>query len=131
LKLLDTNVLIHYFKGDPSVVQRLQENALGELAIPSVAVYELEYGTLKAQGAARRKYLDAVLTNIRHLPFDSDAALAAARIRVDLERRGLSIGPLDLLIAGTALSRGATLVTNNVKEFSRVAGLDVTDWTVA
>ncbi len=128
MKLLDANVLIHYFKGEPSVVQHLRESALGELAIPCVAVYELEYGTLRTRGAGRRKHLDAVLENIRHVPFDSEAALAAARIRMDLERRGLSIGPLDLLIAGTALSRGATLVTNKVKEFSRVPGLHVVDW---
>jgi len=63
------------------------------------------------------------------VPFDSAAAEAAARIRVELETHGSSIGPLDLLIAGTALSRGdATLVTNNIQEFSRVPGLHVVDW---
>ena len=62
------------------------------------------------------------------VPFDLTAARAAAGIRSELEGRGLSIGPMDLLIAGTALSRGAVLVTNNVKEFSRIQGLRIEDW---
>ena len=65
---------------------------------------------------------------MQHVPFDSAAASAAALIRMELENRGTMIGPLDILIAGTALSRGATLVTNNTDEFGRVAGLRVTDW---
>jgi predicted nucleic acid-binding protein len=56
---------------------------------------------------------------------------AAAGIRVELEKRGLTIGPLDMLIAGTAVSRGAALVTNNAAEFSRVPGLRVLDWRSA
>jgi tRNA(fMet)-specific endonuclease VapC len=128
LTLLDTNVLIHYLKGNPLIVERIQSSAKRELAIACVAVYELEYGTLKAKGAWRRNRLEAVLADLEHVPFDSAAAIAAARIRVELETRGTSIGPLDLLIAGTALSRGATLVTNNIQEFSRVPGLHVVDW---
>lgn len=63
------------------------------------------------------------------VPFDGEAALESARIRIDLEARGMTIGPMDLLIAGTALSRGAILVTNNTKEFSRIKGLRLADWT--
>lgn len=62
------------------------------------------------------------------VPFDHEAH-EAARIRVELERHGSAIGPIDLLIAGTALSRGAILVTNNTREFSRVKGLRLADWT--
>jgi tRNA(fMet)-specific endonuclease VapC len=63
------------------------------------------------------------------VPFDHEAAREAARIRIELEEQGLAIGPLDLLIAGTALSRGAVLVTHNHGEFSRVKGLRTADWT--
>lgn len=72
--------------------------------------------------------METGLKNIQHVPFDSDAAAAAARIRIELEKRGVMIGPLDMLIAGTALSRGAALVTNNGAEFSRVPGLRIIDW---
>ena len=128
MTLLDANVLVHYLKGDPAIVRHIQGSAKGELAIACVAVYELEYGTLRAKGTWRRKRLEAVLADLQHVEFDSAAAVATASIRVDLESRGVSIGPLDLLIAGTALSHGATLVTNNIQEFSRVPGLHVVDW---
>jgi tRNA(fMet)-specific endonuclease VapC len=89
----------------------------------------LEYGTLRSRFPARRRSeLEAGLKNIQHVPFDSDAAATAARIRVELEKRGVMIEPLDMLIAGTALSRGAALVTNNAAEFSRVPGLRIVDW---
>jgi tRNA(fMet)-specific endonuclease VapC len=100
-----------------------------ELTIPAIVVYELEYGTLKsAMPETRRKALERGLGAIRQVPFDSDAARAAAGVRLDLERKGLAIGPLDLLIAGTALSRGALLVTDNTDGFSRVSGLRIADW---
>ena len=130
--LLDTNVVVHYLKGDPAIVARIHKASRGELAIPAIAVYELEYGTLRSKlPARRRRHLEAGLAHIRHVPFDSAAAMAAASIRVALDKQGSTIGPLDMLIAGTALSRGAALVTSNAAEFSRVPGLQVVDWKSA
>lgn len=94
-----------------------------------MVVYEIEYGTLKIVSSRRRSIVDQLLAGIDQVPFDNQAALESARIRVDLETRGLAIGPLDLLIAGTAVSRGATLATINTREFSRIKGLRLTDWT--
>jgi len=132
LILLDANVLIHYLKGDPAIVARIQRAKPGELAIPAIVVYELENGTLRSTlPPRRRRQLEAGLGHIQHVSFDTAAALAAARIRVELERHGTPIGPLDTLIAGTALSRAATLVTNNAAEFARVPGLRVVDWRSA
>lgn len=132
MTLLDTNVMIHYLKGDPGIVARVQSASRGELAIPAIVVYELEYGTLRSKfPARRRRELEAGLGHIQHVPFDSAAARAAAGIRVELEKQGKTIGPLDMLIAGTAVSRAAALVTNNAVEFSRVPGLLVVDWKSA
>jgi len=132
LILLDANVLIHYLKGDPAIVAHIQRAKPGELAIPAIVVYELEYGTLRSTlSPRRRRQLEAGLGHIHHVPFDTAAALAAARIRLELERQGTPIGPLATLIAGTALSRAATLVTNNAAEFARVPGLRVVDWRSA
>jgi tRNA(fMet)-specific endonuclease VapC len=132
LILLDTNVIVHYLKGDPAIVVRVKGAPRGELAIPAVVVYELEYGTLRSKlPARRRRELEAGLEHIQHVPFDSAAAMIAASIRVELEQQGSTIGPLDILIAGTAVSRGAALVTNNATEFSRVPGLRVLDWRSA
>ena len=129
MTLLDTNTLIHYLKGHERVVSLLQDASPREVAVPSVVVYEIEYGTLKIVSSRRRSIVDKLLAGIDQVPFDGQAALESARIRIDLETRGLSIGPLDLLIAGTAVSRGATLATNNTKEFSRIKGLRLADWT--
>jgi tRNA(fMet)-specific endonuclease VapC len=132
LTFLDTNVIVPYLKGDPAIMARIHHASRGELAIPAIVVYELEYGTLRSKlPARRRRELEAGLEHIQHVPFDSAAAMAAARIRVELEKRGSTIGPLDMLIAGTAVSRGAALVTNNAAEFSRVQGLRVLDWKSA
>jgi len=100
-----------------------------EIAIPSIVGYELEYGTLRIASAQRRRILSRMLQSLEEIPFDREAAREAARIRVDLERRGIVVGPLDLLIAGTVVSRGATLATNNTREFSRIKGLRIEDWT--
>jgi tRNA(fMet)-specific endonuclease VapC len=130
MMLLDANTLIHYLKGRESVVARLQGTSRRELAIPSVVAYEIEYGTLRIGSSRRRTVVSELLNALNQVPFDRQAAREAAGIRIDLESRGLSIGPIDLLIAGTAVSRGATLVTNNTREFSRVTGLRLSDWTL-
>jgi tRNA(fMet)-specific endonuclease VapC len=132
LTLLDSNVLIHYLKGHPQIVARMKSTSRTELAIPTIVAYEIEYGTLRAKlFARRRRELLSVLDPLQQIPFDSAAAVAAAGIRFELEKAGTVIGPLDLLIAGTAVSRAAALVTNNVAEFSRIRGLKVIDWSGA
>ncbi len=131
--LLDANTLIHYVKGMQAVVARLQATPPRDVAIPSVVVYEFHYGTLAAvsQVAARRKEIIAgLLAGIAQVPFDEDAAIEAARIRLELERKGQVIGPMNLLIAGTAVSRGAALATSNTREFARVPGLHLVDWSL-
>lgn len=126
--LLDTNTIVHYIKGDPSIIRNIQERDRTEFALPSIVLYELEVGSLRAGGSRRRTAIEKGLRGFEIVPFDADAALHAARIRVQLETVGIPIGPLDILIAGTALSRNALLVTNNTKEFSRIKGLRLADW---
>jgi len=70
----------------------------------------------------------ALIGPMHILPFGEEEAKVAARIRAQLEQAGMSIGPLDTLIAGTALHHGATLVTHNTDEFKRVPGLQIEDW---
>jgi tRNA(fMet)-specific endonuclease VapC len=127
--LLDTNTLIHYLRGQPAVVSRLKDASPLQLGVPSIVAYEIEYGTLKIGSPRRREIVSELLAGIQQVPFDREAALESARIRIDLEARGLLIGPMHLLIAGTAVSRGAVLATNNTKEFSRIKGLRLSDWT--
>ena len=130
MTLLDTNTIIFCLKGKEPASSRFRAATPAEVAIPAVVAYELEYGTLRIGDTRRRKILSTLLDNLEHIPFDREAAHEAARIRVELEKRGLVIGPMDLLIAGTALSRGAILATSNTGEFSRIKGLRLTDWTI-
>jgi tRNA(fMet)-specific endonuclease VapC len=127
--LLDSNTLIHYIRGIEPVVKRFQATARRELRLPSIVAYEIEYGALKAGSARRREVTKELLAGVGQIPFDAAAASETARIRVELEDRGFVIGPLDLMIAGSAFSRNAVLVTNNIKEFSRIRGLRLQDWT--
>src|SRR5215467_13493086 len=127
--LLDTNTLIYFFKGQGKVAEHLFAAPPAEVAISAVSLYEIEVGIAKsAQPAKRRKQFDSFVAIVSVLPLDSAAARAAAKVRVNLERRGLPIGPMDNLIAGVALAHRATLVTRNTREFSRLPDLVVIDW---
>jgi tRNA(fMet)-specific endonuclease VapC len=129
--ILDSNTISYYFRGDPEVVPRLQALRPAELGVPAIVEYELRYGLLRLPqdaAATRLAALAQLLAPMQPLPFDSECAIIAARIRVTLETAGTPIGPLDTLIAATALRYQATLVTRNVREFSRVAGLQWTNW---
>ena len=127
--LLDTNVLIHFLKGRSPVVERMKASPGRELAISCITRYELEFGALQV-GAAKRKVVQELCADLQQIPFDEAAALEAAQIRSELAAKGRLIGPLDLLLAGTARSRGAVFVTGNTREFARVKGLRCEDWTL-
>jgi tRNA(fMet)-specific endonuclease VapC len=100
-----------------------------DIGIPAVVLYEILFGLGRvSQSAKRRGQLDTMLTAVTILPFDQNAAAAAANVRVALEKRGTPIGPLDILIAGTAIAAGCILVTHNTGEFARVPGLRIEDW---
>lgn len=127
--VLDTNTLIYFFKGQGRVAEHLLGASPKEIGIPSVVLYELELGIARSsQPRKRRGQLDAMLTAVSILPLDRVAARFAAELRVTLESAGKPIGPMDTLIAGTALAAHGTLVTHNTGEFSRVRGLRLADW---
>lgn len=127
--ILDTNTLIYFFKGMGNVARNLFAQSPNALMIPSVVLYELEVGIAKStQPKKRRKQLEALTSRVDVIPFGAPEAKLAATIRSELESVGAPIGPYDLLIAGTALSVNATLITHNIKEFQRVRDLRIEDW---
>lgn len=127
--LLDTNTLIYFFKGMGHVSTHLFSHRPGEIAVPSIAVYELEVGISKSASPEKRMtQLSELLEQIKVVDFTRREAAAAVHIRAALEKAGTPIGPLDTLIAGSAIANGATLVTHNVREFQRVEGLILADW---
>lgn len=129
--LLDTNILIYYFKGLGNVPQKLLSASPKDIAIPAVVMFELEYGITKSTAPKKRQQqLSELCSVVNVLPFGPAEAKLAADIRGKLERKGMPIGPYNLLIAGTAIANNAVLVTNNVKEFSRVQTLQIENWFV-
>jgi tRNA(fMet)-specific endonuclease VapC len=127
--VLDTNTVIDYFKGLGLVAERLLAIPPRDIALPAIAAHELWVGVLGSRDAGRRKaQYEAFLSLVDVIPFDSTIAKQAADLRLMLERRGTPIGPLDTLIASTALSHGATLVTRNTSEFARIPGLKLANW---
>lgn len=126
---LDTNTLIYYFKGAGQVTAHMHALVPSDIGIPVIVLYELETGIAKStQPQKRRSQLDALLAVTRLLPLDRNAARRSASLRAALEKAGTPMGPMDILIAGIALAHGATLVTRNIREFSRVPDLPTTDW---
>ena len=127
--VLDTNTLIYFFKGIGQVATRIDTVSPNKIAIPTLVLFELYVGIAKSQNPKpRQQLLDSLARQTIILPFDQQASKCAALIRARLETVGTPIGPIDILIAGTAKSRDATLITHNVKEFSRVDGLLIEDW---
>ena len=127
--VLDTNTVIYFLKGVGRVKDQLLAVPPADVALPSIVVFELEIGiTNSSQPSKRRMQLDTLLSVITVLPFDLQCAKLAAESQHALRRTGNLIGPMDALIAATALVHRATLVTHNVGEFRRVRGLHVEDW---
>jgi tRNA(fMet)-specific endonuclease VapC len=116
-------------RSQPAVVDRLTGVAPDDCAVSSITVYELYAGIEKCSDPSReRPKVERFLKTVHVVPFDLPAALESGRIRATLERAGQIIGPYDLLLAGHALTLQLVMVTNNVKEFTRVPGLLFEDW---
>ncbi|OCQ90148.1 nucleotide-binding protein [Nostoc sp. MBR 210] len=127
--VLDTNTLIYYFKGQGQVAQNLAQVSPKEIVISTIVLFELQVGIAKSNSPAKRtQQLQQLLGQVNLVSFEQHHAFAAANIRAQLEQQGTPIGSLDILIAGTAIALQATLVTHNVREFSRVTGMAIADW---
>lgn len=130
--MLDTNICIYTIKHKPTeVIKNFLKHDPNEMCISTITYAELMHGIEKSQAIEKNRIAMALfLSPITILEFDSYAAEEYGKIRAALERRGTPIGPLDMLIAAHAKSESLTLVTNNTREFFRVEGLDVEDWTI-
>jgi tRNA(fMet)-specific endonuclease VapC len=128
--LLDTNVCVDYLNGRfPSVTERFRSSAPQDLCISSVVVAELRYGADRSASRHRNhRRLDVLTAEIACVDFDLAAASTYGRVRAALEARGSPIGANDMLIAAHALALGVILVTDNLREFERVEGLEIESW---
>lgn len=128
LFLPDTNIIIAFTRrGDANVGARFAEHER-VIGLSAVVTYELAFGAFSSDRADHHLNTLNDLP-FQHLPFDEADARASGQVRASLKRAGTPIGPYDVLIAGQALARDLTVVTNNTREFARVAGLKLVDWT--
>jgi tRNA(fMet)-specific endonuclease VapC len=129
--LLDTNIASFIIKGSrPKVLERLANQRRAQVGVSVITEMELRFGLERLDDAARvealvNEFLDAV--PVLELP--PDISRSYARVRTALERQGKPIGALDTIIAAHSVALGAVLVTTNVREFGRVRGLRLEDWT--
>lgn len=129
--VLDTNLCVDIMRArSPNALQRLRAVHPRDVCVSSVTLSELEYGACRSSNSEKNRLLIAeFMTPMDILPYDDTCALHYGRVRSELEAKGKPIGPLDTMIAAHALALDATLVTGNEREFRRVSGLRIENWT--
>ncbi|KOR38021.1 twitching motility protein PilT [Planktothricoides sp. SR001] len=128
--LLDTNICIYIIKQKPAkVLEKFKRLHPSDVGISSITLAELEYGIAKSQQSEKNRIaLNQFLITLEIVKFDEKASNIYGGVRAELERKGLVIGAMDMLIAAHAISLDLILVTNNVKEFSRIPNLRLENW---
>jgi len=127
--LLDTNILIAITKANPAVRLHLERHADHDILLSSIALAEIEYGIAKStKHEYNRRVFEEISKTFKIIPFSVQATRHYGELRTYLEKRGIPIGSNDTFIAAEALAQGATLVTDNTREFSRVPGLLLENW---
>ena len=126
--LLDTNICIYIIKRIPDeVVQRMDKCKLGDVAMSSITYAELEYGVLcAADPIGAKEQLDILIKAVPVMPFDTAAATAYGPIRFATKERKKDM--MDKLIAAHAVALSATLITNNVADFSVYPDIKIENW---
>ena len=130
--MLDTNILVYVLNARPrheAALARFDSENPEELVVSSITLAELCYGIEKSRRReSNRRALHRVLRALNVAAFDAKAAEAYGSVRATLEATGKPVGPLDTLIAAHALALDLTLVTSNLREFTRIRGLRVESW---
>jgi tRNA(fMet)-specific endonuclease VapC len=128
--LLDTDICIYALKQNDSVLHRLFATAREDVAVSVITEGELRAGAAKSSAPIKTLHLvENFLRPLTLVDFTSDDAIVCAALRAKLERAGTPIGSLDTLIPSQAVARKLTLVSNNEREFRRVAGLTIENWS--
>jgi tRNA(fMet)-specific endonuclease VapC len=126
--MLDTNIVSELIRSPGGLAAKRARAVGGAVCLSVIVAAELRYGCAKKNSAQLKQRVEAFLSAVPVLAFDVAADQCYGEIRAELEIVGLQIGRNDLLIAAHAVALGATIVTANVAEFQRVAGLSVENW---
>jgi tRNA(fMet)-specific endonuclease VapC len=129
--LLDTNICIYIINEKPEkILRKFEQYPVYEFGVSSITHAELQYGIEKSKNKnTNQNALDEFLLPLTILPFHGKKVVTCyGEIRASLESKGKTIGPLDMLIAAHALSLDLTIISNNIKEFSRIPNLKYENW---
>ena len=126
--MLDTDSVSVALRGQGKVAARVLEHRPSEICISAITLAELRYGAARRKSAKHYDLIEAITASNALMPFDEGCAAHIGVVASELAERGSPIGEYDALIAAHAVALELTLVTNNVKHFSRVAGLHVENW---
>ncbi|MFZ3090623.1 MAG: type II toxin-antitoxin system VapC family toxin [Nitrospirota bacterium] len=126
--LLDTNIIIAYFKGNHAIKDKIISN-IEEIAVSTLVIAELNYGAKSSQYPEKNlEKLLRLLDIIQIIPFDLSCAIKFGDIKSRLRAIGRPTGEVDALIAATAMTHDAILITNNLRHFENIEGLKTEDW---
>lgn len=128
--LLDADTISFFVRRHPTVLERLKATPPELVAVSSITAMEIEFGLQRKpeRRASVEPIVAALFEAVEVLPYGLAEARATAAVRAALERQGQPIGVYDVLVAGTALANGLIVVSGNVREYRRVAGLAAEDW---
>lgn len=126
--LLDTNICIHLFRGKFNLIEKFQEINLNDCAISEITFAELIFGAENSPNPKKNyKIIDKFSKQIKILPiFNSIQIYGKEKVR--LRKKGIMISDFDLLIGSTAIANKLIMVTENVKEFNRISGIEIENW---
>lgn len=126
--LLDTNICIHLFRGKFNLIERFQEIKLDDCAISEITLAELIFGAENSLNPKKNyKIIDQFSEQVKILPI-YNAIQIYAKEKVRLRNNGIMISDFDLLIGSTAIANELIMVTENVKEFSRISAIEIENW---
>ncbi|MBR5077729.1 MAG: type II toxin-antitoxin system VapC family toxin [Victivallales bacterium] len=126
--MLDTDISSYLIRGDHPEVTKRFTDSFPHVCISVITAAELQYGALKRNNLALTRKVQAFCNLVQCIDWNTDAAMAYAKLRQELETQGNIIGSMDMLIAASAIAEDAILVTNNTAHFSRISGLKIENW---
>jgi tRNA(fMet)-specific endonuclease VapC len=126
--LLDTNICIHLFRGKFNLIEKFQEIKIDDCAISEITLAELIFCAENSPNPKKNyKIIDQFSEQVKILPiFNSIQIYAKEKVR--LRKKGIMISDFDLLIGSTAIANELIMVTENVKEFKRIFGIEIENW---
>jgi tRNA(fMet)-specific endonuclease VapC len=129
--LLDTDTIVYNMKGSEAIKKNLLHHMDGPMKISVITLMELYYGAYKSEKlSSNLAKVRTIESTFEIIPNGKESAENFAMLKASLEKSGTRLDDFDLAIASCALAHNLTLVTNNLKHFSRIEGLKITNWSV-